>query len=150
MLHWNPTKQSAPRPMFSMSRTRRTSTRPPELVGRASGEAGEVALANLNTPAQIVISGEVAALQRAIELAKAEGARRVAMLRVSIASHSPLMSRASQGLSEALAHVHLRDPEIPVIANISGQALHTAEEIRRELIENVIRPVNWTRSVRNR
>ncbi len=117
------------------------------IVARAR-EAGEVALANLNAPAQTVISGEVAALQRAIELARAEGARRVAMLRVSIASHSPLMNRASQGLSEALAHVHLRDPEIPVIANISGQALHTADEIRRELVENVVRPVNWTRSVR--
>jgi [acyl-carrier-protein] S-malonyltransferase len=117
------------------------------VIARAR-EAGEVALANLNAPAQMVISGEVAALQRAIELARAEGARRVAMLRVSIASHSPLMNKASQGLSEALTHVRLRDPEIPVIANISGQALHTAEEIRRELIEIVIRPVNWTRSVR--
>lgn len=118
-----------------------------ERVIQRAREAGEVALANLNTPAQTVISGEVAALQRAIELAKGEGARRVAMLRVSIASHSPLMNRASQGLSEALEHVQLRDPQIPVVANITGQALHTAEEIRRELAENVIKPVNWTRSV---
>jgi [acyl-carrier-protein] S-malonyltransferase len=110
-------------------------------------EAGEVVLANLNSPAQMVLSGELKALQRAIELARAEGARRVAMLRVSIASHSPLMNRAAQGLGEALAHVPLRDPEIPVVANITGQALHTADEIRRELAENVVKPVNWTRSV---
>ncbi len=116
------------------------------VVARAR-EAGEVAMANLNAPAQIVISGDTAALQRAIELARAEGARRVAMLKVSIASHSPLMSRAAQGLSEALAHVPLRDPEIPVVANITGQVLHTAEDIRRELAENVVKPVNWTRSV---
>lgn len=118
-----------------------------ERVVLKAREAGEVALANLNTPAQTVISGEMAALHRAVELAKAEGARRVAMLRISIASHSPLMNRASQGLSEALEHVPLRDPQIPVVANITGQALHTAEEIRRELAENVIKPVNWTRSV---
>lgn len=117
-----------------------------EVVARAR-EKGEVGLANLNSPAQTVISGEIAALQRAIELAKAGGARRVNMLRVSIASHSPLMSRASQGLSEVLAHVPLRDPVVPVVANITGQALHTAEEIRRELSENVVKPVNWTRSV---
>jgi [acyl-carrier-protein] S-malonyltransferase len=86
-------------------------------------------------------------LQRAIELARGEGARRVAMLRISIASHSPLMNRAAQGLGEALTHVPLRDPQVPVIANITGQALHTAEDIRRELAENVVKPVNWTRSV---
>jgi [acyl-carrier-protein] S-malonyltransferase len=57
------------------------------------------------------------------------------------------MNRAAQGLSEVLAHVPLRDPEIPVVANITGQALHTADEIRRELAENVVKPVNWTRSV---
>lgn len=116
------------------------------VVSRAR-EAGEVALANLNSPAQTVISGEMAALQRAVELAKAEGARRVAMLRISIASHSPLMNRASQGLSDVLEHVPLREPQIPVVANITGQVLHTADDIRHELAENVIKPVNWTRSV---
>jgi [acyl-carrier-protein] S-malonyltransferase len=118
-----------------------------ERVVTCAREAGEVVLANLNGPAQTVLSGELKAVQRAIELARAEGARRVAMLRVSIASHSPLMYRAAQGLGEALAHVPLRDPEIPVVANITGQVLHTADEIRRELVENVVKPVNWTRSV---
>lgn len=118
-----------------------------ERVLKRAREVGEVVLANLNTPGQTVISGEMVALQRAIELARAEGARRVAMLRISIASHSPLMNRASQGLSEALARIPLRDPEIPVVANITGQALQNADEIRRELVENIIKPVNWTRSV---
>jgi [acyl-carrier-protein] S-malonyltransferase len=117
-----------------------------DVVARAR-EKGEVGLANLNSPAQTVISGELAALQRAIELARAGGARRVNMLRISIASHSPLMNRASQSLSEVLAHVPLREPVIPVVANITGQVLHTADEIRRELSENIIKPVNWTRSV---
>lgn len=116
------------------------------IVARAR-DAGEVVLATLNSPHQSVISGELNALQRAAELARAGGARHVKMLRISIASHSPLMNRASQGLVEALAHVPLRDPKVPVVANITGQALHTAEEIRHELAENVIKPVNWTRSV---
>ncbi len=116
------------------------------VVARAR-EAGEVVMANLNAPAQTVISGEWVALHRAIELAKEEGARRVSTLRVSIASHSPLMGRAAQGLGEVLAHVPLRDPVVPVVANITGQVLHTAEEVRRELAQNVIKPVNWTGSV---
>jgi len=116
------------------------------IVARAR-EAGEVVLANLNSPKQNVISGEFAALQRAVDLARAEGARRVQMLRISIASHSPLMNGAKSGLIEALAHVPLRDPVIPVVANIGGQVLRTAEELRRELADNVVKPVNWTHSV---
>ena len=116
------------------------------IVARAR-DAGEVVLANLNSPKQSVISGEVAALQRAVELAKAEGARRVQMLRISIASHSPLMHSASHGLGEVLAHVPLRDPKVPVVANIGGQVLRTAEELRRELTDNIVKPVNWTHSV---
>jgi len=116
------------------------------IVARAR-EAGEVVLANLNSPKQSVISGEFAALQRALDLAKAEGARRVSVLRISIASHSPLMNGAKHGLGEVLAHVPLRDPKIPVVANIGGQILHSADEIRRELADNVIKPVNWTHSV---
>ncbi len=116
------------------------------IVARAR-DAGEVVLANLNSPKQSVISGEFAALQRAVDLARAEGARRVQMLRISIASHSPLMNGARSGLGEALAHVPLRDPVIPVVANIGGQVLRTADDIRRELADNVVKPVNWTHSV---
>jgi len=119
-----------------------------ERVVTKAREAGEVVLATLNAPAQMVISGEFVALQRAVELARAEGARRSAMLRISIASHSPLMKGASQGLSEVLSHVPLRDPMVPIVANVGGQVLRTAEEIRHELVQNIVKPVNWTRSVR--
>ncbi len=119
-----------------------------ERVVTKAREAGEVVLATLNAPAQMVISGEFVALQHAVELAKAEGARRASMLRISIASHSPLMKGASQGLSEALSHVPLRDPMVPIVANVGGQVLRTAEEIRHELVQNIVKPVNWTRSVR--
>ncbi len=117
------------------------------VVARAR-EFGEVVLANLNAPMQTVISGEFAALQRAVDLARVEGARRVSMLRITIASHSPLMKGVAQGLTDVLANVPLRDPMFPVVANVGGAVLHTAEDIRRELAQNVIKPVNWTNSVR--
>lgn len=118
-----------------------------EGVVRKARELGEVVLANLNSPLQSVISGEVAALLRAMELAKEAGARRVARLKVSIASHSPLMQQAAAQLSERLAGIHLREPRIPVVANITGQVIHSAAEIKRELAEGLCRPVQWTRSV---
>lgn len=112
----------------------------------ASGE-GVISVANANCPGQTVISGELGALTRAMELAKDRGAKRVAQLRISIASHSPLMARASTQLSEAVGKLPLHNPQIPIVANITGQALTTAEEIREELAHHIERPVNWTRSV---
>jgi [acyl-carrier-protein] S-malonyltransferase len=106
-----------------------------------------VTLANANSPGQTVLSGEVVALQRAMDLAKARGARLVQRLAVSIASHSPLMQGAAQTFSELLGRIHLRPPEVPLIANISAQALTTVEDLRAELSEQLTRPVQWTRSV---
>jgi [acyl-carrier-protein] S-malonyltransferase len=94
-----------------------------------------------------VISGDVGALLRAMDLAKEAGARRVARLKISIASHSPLMQQAAAQLSERLANVHLRDPRIPIVANITGQFLQSAADIKRELGEQLCKPVQWTRSV---
>jgi [acyl-carrier-protein] S-malonyltransferase len=118
-----------------------------EAVVHRARERGEIALANLNSPLQTVISGEVGALLRAMDLAKEAGARRVARLKVSIASHSPLMQQAAVQLSECLASVHLRDPRIPIVANITGQFLQSAGDIKRELGEQLCKPVQWTRSV---
>jgi [acyl-carrier-protein] S-malonyltransferase len=118
-----------------------------EAVVHRARELGEIALANMNSPFQTVISGEVGALLRAMELAREAGARRVARLKISIASHSPLMQQAATQLSERLASIHLREPRIPVVANITGQVLHSANEIKRELGEQLCKPVQWTRSV---
>ncbi len=109
---------------------------------------GVIAIANANCPGQTVISGELGALVRAMDLAKARGAKRVARLGVSIASHSPLMARASAQLGELVGKVPLRQPQVPIVANITGQVITTADEIRQELAHQVERPVNWTRSVR--
>jgi [acyl-carrier-protein] S-malonyltransferase len=117
-----------------------------EVVLEAQSE-GVVTLANANSPGQTVLSGEVVALQRAMELAKARGARLVQRLAVSIASHSPLMQQASQHFSELISRINLRPPQVPLIANISAQALTTVEDLRVELAEQLTRPVQWTRSV---
>jgi [acyl-carrier-protein] S-malonyltransferase len=117
-----------------------------EVVQEAQS-AGIVTLANANSPGQTVLSGEVVALTRAMELAKARGARLVQRLTISIASHSPLMQQAALHFNELVNLINLRPPEVPLIANISAQAVTTVEELRAELAEQLTRPVQWTRSI---
>jgi [acyl-carrier-protein] S-malonyltransferase len=116
------------------------------VVDRASSE-GLVVIANSNSPVQTVISGEIAALLKAMELAKNEGAAKVARLAVSIASHSPLMQQAGTQLSQLIGNINLVDPIVPLVANITGQALTTAEDIKRELSDQLCKPVAWAASV---
>lgn len=121
---------------------------PLEQVCREAGEVGIVVLANDNCPGQSVISGEIAALERAMELAEERGARRTIRLGISIASHSPLMERAARQLNDLIAKVPLRDPEVPVVANITGQILTTVDDVRHELSQQVLMPVQWSSSVK--
>jgi [acyl-carrier-protein] S-malonyltransferase len=118
-----------------------------EVVEEASSE-GVVVIANSNSPLQTVISGEIQALLKAMELAKNEGAARVARLAVSIASHSPLMQHAGTQLSHVISNIKLTDPIVPLIANITGQAITTVDDIKRELSEQLCKPVAWMASVR--
>ena len=120
-----------------------------EDICRRAATYGIVCPANYNTPTQTVISGEVAALSAAIELAVANGAQRVVRLAVSIASHSPVMQRASEQFAEVMAHFRLQDALIPVVGDISAQALVSAEEIRAELARQLCASVQWTESVRH-
>lgn len=119
-----------------------------EEVVREARSAGLVTLANANSPGQTVLSGEIDALKRAMELAQERGARMVQRLAITIASHSPLMDQAAGRFGELLSRVHLNPPEIPLIANISAQAVTTVDELRQELLGHLINPVQWTRSVR--
>src|SRR5256885_12552833 len=116
------------------------------IVAEAAG-SGVITLANANPPGQIVLSGEAAALDRAAELARARGAAKVVRLPITIASHSPLMARAAAQFAELVARLPLRQPRIPVVANITGQILTTAEEVRKELADHILKPVQWTASV---
>ncbi len=116
-------------------------------ICREAEDHGIVTVANSNCPGQVVISGELRALTRAMELAIERGARKVIRLGVSIASHSPLMSDVAAQLGTLIAETPLTGPEIPIVANVSAQVMTSLEEIRTELTTQVERPVNWTRSV---
>lgn len=108
---------------------------------------GQVAVANYNAPGQIVISGEQSALNAAMELAKARGAKRVIPLAVSAAFHSPVMRPASGGLAEAIATTTVRDAAIPVIGNITAAPLTRADDIREEMAQQIASPVQWIRTI---
>jgi [acyl-carrier-protein] S-malonyltransferase len=116
---------------------------------RATTETGGiVSVANANSPEQFVISGELDALDRALQLVKQAGARRVFPLRISIASHSPLMQQAALRLAEIIDRSPLRDPQVPVVTNLAGQVRTSADHIRDELSSQMVAPVEWVGSVR--
>jgi [acyl-carrier-protein] S-malonyltransferase len=117
------------------------------VCARASADGGCVVPANYNSPGQVVISGEIAAVERAMELAKAAGAKRVIRLNVSGAFHSPLMAVAHDGLAAALDAAHLRDTAFPVYANVNAEPVTRASDARRLLLEQLTSPVWWTRIV---
>jgi [acyl-carrier-protein] S-malonyltransferase len=102
---------------------------------------------NLNSPGQAVIGGTLEAVARAIEEAKARGARQAIRLNVSGAFHSSLMRPAAEGMAEPVARTPFADAQVLIVANSTAQAITSAEAIRRELLEQLRRPVLWQRSV---
>ena len=124
----------------------------PGIVGEVCCKAypeGVVQCANYNSPGQIVISGSVSGVRKAMELAKERGARLTKELVVSGAFHSPLMQSAREGLKNALALTTIRDGMIPVYANVTAKPVRKAEEIRTLLEEQLTSAVRWEQSVRN-
>jgi [acyl-carrier-protein] S-malonyltransferase len=119
-----------------------------EAVCADASEAGTVVPANLNAPGQVVISGEVAAIERACEIAKERGAKRAIRLAVSGAFHSPLMASAADGLRAALADVYLSDARCPVICNVDAKPVQSAAEIRDALERQLLGAVRWEASMR--
>jgi len=120
-----------------------------EATTRAVCEEAGVAMANLNCPGQIVISGARGALEKAVELAKGRGAKRAVLLNVAGAYHSPLMAPAQQGLREALTSVEVQPPRVPVISNVTARPHEDPESIRSRLVEQVTAPVLWEASMRH-
>jgi [acyl-carrier-protein] S-malonyltransferase len=117
-----------------------------ELV--AAGEAvGIFTIANRNSPGQVVVSGERAAVEAAADAAKGLGAKRAIVLAVSVAAHSPLMQSAADGMRSALEGVTFNDPSSPLLANADARRLTTGAECRDELIEHLTRGVDWIRAV---
>jgi [acyl-carrier-protein] S-malonyltransferase len=115
-----------------------------ESAGQA---AGIFTIANRNSPGQVVVSGERVAVEAAAERAKTLGAKRALMLPVSVAAHSPLMSRAADAMREVLASVTFNDPRAPLLANADARPLTTGEECRAELVEHLTRGVDWIAAV---
>ncbi len=111
----------------------------------AQGEVCEAA--NDNDPAQVVVSGHKAAVERAVEIAKAAGAKRAMLLPVSAPFHCALMAPAAEVMAAALARVELRAPAAPLVANVAARGVSDPEEIRRLLVEQVTGRVRWRESV---
>lgn len=109
---------------------------------------GVVRAANLNSPGQIVISGEIEAVRAAGERLKAAGAKRFIELNVSGAFHSPLMEPAAEGLRATLAAVTVRDAGFPVYANATGEPVTAAAAIRASLVRQLLSPVLWEPTLR--
>jgi [acyl-carrier-protein] S-malonyltransferase len=127
-----------------------TMTTPVEQIcERASKEKGLVVPANFNTDDQIVISGEIAGVERAMELAKEAGAKRAIKLPVSGAFHSPLMEPAVVGLTDAIATSAFTDPIFPVYSNVTAEASTTAVSAKDLLLRQLTSPVRWAAEIRN-
>ncbi|MEE4120559.1 MAG: ACP S-malonyltransferase [Paracoccaceae bacterium] len=109
---------------------------------------GEVcAAANDNDPGQVVVSGHRGAVERAVEIAKARGAKRAVMLPVSAPFHCALMQPAAEAMAAALEEVDLRAPAVPLVSNVRAEAVTEPDEIRRLLVEQVTGTVRWRESV---
>ncbi len=117
-----------------------------EICLEASDDAGLVVPANYNCPGQVVISGEAAGVDRAMELVKLAGGK-AKRLNVSGAFHSPLMEYAVAGLVEALDLAHFADARFPIYANVNAQPVEDAALARRLLVEQLTAPVQWTRAI---
>ena len=117
---------------------------------RVAGEAAEGAViqaANDNDPAQVVISGERAAVERAVGIAKEAGAKRAVMLPVSAPFHCKLMEPAAEAMARALNDVEIERPKVPLVANVLAHDISTTSAIRSLLVEQVTGMVRWRESV---
>jgi [acyl-carrier-protein] S-malonyltransferase len=119
----------------------------PDLVAQASVH-GVFGIANRNSPGQVVVSGERAAVEACIAIAKELGARRAIELPVSVAAHSPLMAEAAVGMAKVLAGLTFRDPHPPLLANADATPIITADACRAELVNHLTTGVDWVGAVR--
>ncbi len=114
----------------------------------AEAAQGEVcAAANDNAPRQVVLSGAIWAIKRALGIAAERGAKRSILLPVSAPFHCELMAPAAKALDDVLASVVIRDPVVPIISNVTASTVEKAEDVRRLLVEQVTSMVRWRESV---
>jgi [acyl-carrier-protein] S-malonyltransferase len=119
-----------------------------DICARSSREGSVVVPANFNSPEQVVISGNLDAVERAMELATTAGVRKVVRLNVSGAFHSPLMQEAQGKLRDALADAEFADPAIPVYSNVTAEQCTTGADARSLLAQQLTSPVRWVELTR--
>jgi [acyl-carrier-protein] S-malonyltransferase len=108
-----------------------------------ASDAGAVALANINSPTQIVVSGEEDGVVKLMELAEGAGAARVVRLQVAAAFHSEMMKPVQEQMADAIRDVAWTDPRVPVAANARGGLVSDAESLQAALVEQIASPVRW-------
>jgi [acyl-carrier-protein] S-malonyltransferase len=113
-----------------------------ELCARAS-EVGLVTIANLNSPTQIVVSGEIAGVEKLIEMARAAGSQRAIRLQAGAGFHSPLMRPVQARLGEIMETMSWNNAQVPLVANVSGETLTKGMQIRQALVVQIASPVQW-------
>ena len=120
------------------------------IVEKVCGEiSGIVVPANYNCPGQLVISGEINAIDLAIEKLTEKGARRALKLPVGGAFHSPIMETAKDELSKAINSTYFSNPICPIFQNVSAEAVNNPDQIKENLIEQLTSPVKWTQTMLN-
>jgi [acyl-carrier-protein] S-malonyltransferase len=120
-----------------------------EEVVEQARELGEISVANINAPGQVVLSGVIPALVFALQMSKTVGARRAVQLTVSVASHSPLMRHARDEFAKVLERVPFRDPTVPLVGNVHATMIRSAEGLREELTDHLVHGVQWVATIRN-
>jgi [acyl-carrier-protein] S-malonyltransferase len=118
-------------------------------IADAAAQGQVCTVANDNDPSQVVISGDKAAIDRAIEIAKDMGAKRAVPLPVSAPFHCPLMQPAAEAMRDALSYVVVEQPAVPLFANVTAEPVTDPDTIRNQLVEQVTGMVRWRESVAN-
>lgn len=119
-----------------------------EEICREAAQGEVVSPANLNSPGQVVIAGHAQAVARAVELAKARGAKRAVTLNVSAPFHCTLMKPAQERLARDLDVVEIADPQTPLVNNVGARVVRSAADVRDGLKRQVTAPVRWEESIR--
>lgn len=114
-----------------------------------AGTVGIVAPANFNSPGQTVIAGEKAAVERAVDLAKTRGAKKMIPLPVSVPVHTPLMQVAADRLKKDIDSLQWSDLKVPLVNNVDAKALYSAGEVRESLVRQLPSPVRWQETIQS-
>jgi [acyl-carrier-protein] S-malonyltransferase len=118
-----------------------------EEIRTEASKLGKLWIANRNADVQFVLSGEFPAVQEAERLATEAGARRALILTIPLAAHTPLMEAAAAAFRKAVDRLPLKPPSIPILANASGEALRTVAALQEELRQQMLRQVDWARTM---